>query len=777
MTECKFTLTTNSLKPHTARVWRVAFHPCVAVAASGSDDGTITIYNTSTTPWAQTQTLKQSAGAVYGLDFNSDGSLLASAHFNTNKVDIWRLDSSAAAGVGADGGAADGKWNCIKTLTSADSYTWGVAWSHDNTRLAVGTNSSKVYIYNTESWQIIQTLDCPCNNVWRLQWTANDDQLVCGAHSTGENMAVWNCSTWQRCQSLSGHTGNVYDVSMVESKAQDCQFLASGCINKIVQIWRRDSSSTQWELLHKLTAAGNAWGVSLSPDASVVAVATDSAKSVQIFDVQTGALLQSLSGLSNDSYSVAFSPQGDSLLSGFRDGSASVWDVSPPLGISASPIAPALHEFIPADASAVSEDIPGVAAIDNLRCCAICEHEFFVDIPDDELKAIDAAQCDLQAAVAKLTNHSHVPGCECKHETEVESIAEMIVHTDYQRRLAQSTDGGRGQRDGNALPLMLRSDRIPASMPDKPDHDHLPVLLHCGHTICRECAFQCIEPHANPRRDTLFGIAKCPVRCNRESAFVADLGVEWLPLDVSRVRLLQEHAPTLSKRARSKAAKRAPMCSEHKHTKATVYCMDPNCSQFPFMCAACDSTEHSTRSGKLHKRTPASEAHTACDTKQSVSALTCPEHKSIVIGLCPTEGAFLCEQCMPSHSSHGAFRFIDASNKCISDLGELQLDAFLKASKLSDHAASVESYFQHTLAECNAHTASLMQAVQAQHSANAAKLLCWRKVALEQSNRLARDLSSVASRVLCTRSTLHHAMERGDGKYWDAANGRGVLCV
>jgi WD40 repeat protein len=764
MTDCKFALTTNSLKSHTNYVYRVAFHPCVAVAASGSNDGTITIYNTSTTPWTQTQTLKQSGGQVFGLDFNSDGSLLASTHYSSNRVAIWRVDSSAAAGAGADGGAADGKWNCIKTFTSADSYTRGVAWSHDNTRLAVGTDSSKVYIYNTESWQVIQTLACPCSHVWRLQWTANDDQLVCGAVSTSENMTVWNCSTWQRCQSLSGHTGTVYDVSMVESQAQDCQFLASGCTGKIVQIWRRDSSSTQWELLHKLTAAEQAWGVSLSPDASVVAVATHSAKSVQIFDVQTGALLQSLSDLSNEPTSVAFSPHGDSLFTGFADGSVSVWDVSPPLAISVSASAPALHAFIPAGASAVPEDIPDVATIDNLRCCAICEHEFFVGIPEDELKAIDAAQCDLQAAVAKLIDHNHVPGCECTHEAALESIAEMIVHTDYQRRLRQSTDGGRGQRDGNALPLMLRSDRIPASMPDKPDHDHLPVVLHCGHTICRECAFQCIEPHANPRRDTLFGVVKCPVRCNRESAFVADLGVEWLPLDVSRVRLLQEHAPALSKRARSKAAKRAPMCSEHKHTKATVYCTASFCSDFPFMCGECDSAEHSSKSGKLHKRIPASEAHMACDTKQSVSAVTCPEHKSIVIGLCPTEGAFLCEQCMPSHSSHGAFRFVDASNKCMSDLGELQLDAFLKASKLSDHAASVESYFQHTLAECNAHTASLLQAVHAQHSANAAKLLCWRKFALEQSNRLARDLSGVASRVLCTRSTLHHAMEQGDGK-------------
>jgi hypothetical protein len=34
-----------------------------------------------------------------------------------------------------------------------------------------------------------------------------------------------------------------------------------------------------------------------------------------------------------------------------------------------------------------------------------CEHEFFVDIADDELNAIDAAQHDLQTTASKLIDH------------------------------------------------------------------------------------------------------------------------------------------------------------------------------------------------------------------------------------------------------------------------------------------------------------------------------------------------------------------------------------
>jgi DNA-binding beta-propeller fold protein YncE len=743
----EYTLGLNGAAAHSSQIWQTTFHPTLPLMASCSQDGSVWLWNTETTPWTKQQQLKASCGGyAYDVAFSPDGTRLASAQYNGCAVSIWK------------GSCDDAKtqWTHERNLRDPSSQNpCSVAWSHDENRLAFGNHGGRIHIFNTTSWQNERTLAWS-GQVRQLQFSADDDQLICSNNNGSANMSVWSCSTWQQIQQLSGHSGSIHSLSMVtvESKSEQCQYLASGCTGNIVQVWRRDSSSAEWKLQHKLTACNQVYGVALSPDGSVVAATAYNSNSVQIWSVSTGELLDTLAGLPNYTRSISFSPLGDALVTGLQNGTISMWTVSPAFCKATLP----LTAFMSDDVEEVHEEVVDAATVESLRCCGLCKEDFFVDIDDDELKRFEAAQRDVQNTIAALIGHDHGPDCDCKHEASLESMAADIVDRDYKTRLAAST----GPTTDTTLALVLRSDRIPASVPDKPQHEQLPALLSCGHTLCRACAFKCIQPHTNPRRDTLYGVVKCPMRCKRHSVFVADIGVEWLPLDVSRVRLLQQHQAKLSKRA--KASKKRPMCSEHKSTKATFFCTDPVCAEFAFMCDECNKSEHAARNTRNHKRVPASEAHTVSETKKAPQTIICNEHECAVIGMCETDSTLLCQQCMSAHSSHNSFLFRDASKQWLSDLGELQLDAFLKASRMTDHVSSIEGLFQHLLSECDEQLRCVIQAAKNQHVAATKKLLRWRKTQVEQSKAVANDLSGVASRILCTRSALEHAIQNADCK-------------
>ena len=70
---------------------------------------------------------------------------------------------------------------------------------------------------------------------------------------------------------------------------------------------------------------GGVWGVDVSPDARLIAVAT-TRWSVFLFDAQTGDLLRELEHHRDTVYAVAFTPDSSRLISGSRDRTIQVWD-------------------------------------------------------------------------------------------------------------------------------------------------------------------------------------------------------------------------------------------------------------------------------------------------------------------------------------------------------------------------------------------------------------------------------------------------------------------
>jgi eukaryotic-like serine/threonine-protein kinase len=251
-------------------VWRIAFAPSGQWIAAGGFDGNVRLIDPES--GRVLRTLERPVGISLGvgsLAVSPDGKRVAagfsgftrySADYPDGGIAVWNVDDPKA----------------IQTFRLASQVS-AVAFAPDNTKLAAGTHSGRLRIWDTLKWKQVAEWsnpdDQPCGVVL---FSRDGSSLFAGSH---HNVILWDIATREIEQTLAGHADLV-----------DCTVLSPD---------GRTLATTGWD------------------------------HTIKLWDTRTFRELQTLRQHTSWVYSIAFAPDGNSLASGGVDGRLLEWVSSP----------------------------------------------------------------------------------------------------------------------------------------------------------------------------------------------------------------------------------------------------------------------------------------------------------------------------------------------------------------------------------------------------------------------------------------------------------------
>jgi WD40 repeat protein/tetratricopeptide (TPR) repeat protein len=235
------------LQDHRGAVWSIAFSPDGCILASGSNDGSIKLWNVSMDEVLQT--LTGHSQSVYSVAFSPDGRILASGS-NDETVKLWNVDTGQVLQTlqGHESkvhsvvfhptksilvSGSDDKtilWevdaNTSKELQTLPGYET-IAFSPDGNILALASNDKTIKLRNISTGKMLETQQKPDKSVKKFAFTPDGKILASG----GKNIILWEVSTGKKLQTLPES-----DVRTVAFN-HDGRILVSNSINDTIKLW------------------------------------------------------------------------------------------------------------------------------------------------------------------------------------------------------------------------------------------------------------------------------------------------------------------------------------------------------------------------------------------------------------------------------------------------------------------------------------------------------------------------------------------------------------
>ena len=286
------------------QVRAVTFSPDGNTFAVGSEVGTW-LYDMATS--RELAFFTKGTDMVRSVAFSPDGTQLVSVgRLSDETVKLWSIPTGEN----------------IATFTDTE-LSESVAFSPDGTLLAAGSGNNrpgKITLWDIATQTIIATFRGDMSGVLSLAFSPHGTTLASGSYDG--KVKVWDVRTGQDT-TLAEHAGAV--VSVVYSPDGTTIISAGGSDDNTIKVW---DVATGNRIRTIRTSA--LVSMTLSPDGAQIATGEGYSRSgrVKLWDVATGKKIATLSGHTRGVLSVAFSPDGTKIVSGSRDNTIKVWDVS-----------------------------------------------------------------------------------------------------------------------------------------------------------------------------------------------------------------------------------------------------------------------------------------------------------------------------------------------------------------------------------------------------------------------------------------------------------------
>ena len=296
----------RTIQGFTQMVGAIAITPDGQNIVAGSDSGAIKVWNLKTGKLVRS--LNKHTDAILSLAISSDGKTLVSASgLNEQAVRIWNLKTGAV----------------IKTIQKPDWFVKSVAISPDNKQLALGiwntaTRKPQVEVLNLSTGATIYSLQGSSESNLTVNFSPHGKILASGNEDS--TIQLWDMATGNLLHTLN-HGAAVRAIAF----SRDSKSLISESYTQTVKVWNVQTG----ELLSTPIAdSGIVFvnAVAVRPQGDLFASALGGENGVfNIFDINTGKVISPVTGYSGVVSAVAFTPNGQTLVSGNSDGSISIW--------------------------------------------------------------------------------------------------------------------------------------------------------------------------------------------------------------------------------------------------------------------------------------------------------------------------------------------------------------------------------------------------------------------------------------------------------------------
>jgi WD40 repeat protein/serine/threonine protein kinase len=294
----------TTLMGHNSEVTSVAFTPDGKLLATASDDGRVNLWDVVS---GRKLTFLPHKAERKQIAFTPDGKLLACAAWAGGGIKLW----DAAT------------WHEISPLTGSSSWLC-ISISPDGRKLAAGGDDTMVHLWDLGTRKKIGVLHGHTAYVHHLAFSPDSKMLASTCQD--KTVKLWDMATKQALQLLDPSVLHRHDV-LVQSVAfsPDGKSLATGGDDSTIRLW----DTATWQELRKLRGhTARIESIQFSPDGRTLATGSAD-ETVKLWDITHTEVPNTLQGHDGWVTSLAFSPDGKTLASaGGFDQRVKLWDLA-----------------------------------------------------------------------------------------------------------------------------------------------------------------------------------------------------------------------------------------------------------------------------------------------------------------------------------------------------------------------------------------------------------------------------------------------------------------
>ena len=283
---------------HSNRITSVAFALDGATLLTGSNDGTVRLWDTET--GAEIRRLEGHKGGVLSVAFAPDGATLLTGG-DDGTARLWDTETGAE----------------IRCFEGHTRGVTSVAFAPDGATLLTGGYDGTARLWDIETSAEIHRLEGHKSRVLSVVFAPDDATLLTGGEDG--TVRLWNAVTGAEIRRFEGHGGLILSIAFTPDGAT---LITSS--DGAARLW---STQTGAEIRRFEGHGESTLSVAFAPNGAMLLTGNHDG-TARLWNAETGAEICRFEGHKRDIQSVAFAPDGVTVLTGSYDGMARLWNTT-----------------------------------------------------------------------------------------------------------------------------------------------------------------------------------------------------------------------------------------------------------------------------------------------------------------------------------------------------------------------------------------------------------------------------------------------------------------